>query len=48
MMHAIRIHEMPCPVTDPAVLLSDHRVETCSNENNELRRKVENLECTNK
>lgn len=35
-------------LTNPAVLLSDHRVETCSNENNELRRKVETLECTNK
>lgn len=35
-------------VSDPAVLPSDHRVETCTNENSELRRKVENLECTNK
>ncbi|KAM4614776.1 cyclic AMP-responsive element-binding protein 3-like protein 2 [Polymixia lowei] len=26
----------------------EKKVETCSNENNELRRKVENLECTNK
>lgn len=26
----------------------EKKVETCSNENNELRRKVDNLECTNK
>ncbi|XP_010795470.1 cyclic AMP-responsive element-binding protein 3-like protein 2 [Notothenia coriiceps] len=26
----------------------EKKVETCSNENHELRRKVENLECTNK
>lgn len=33
---------------DPAVLLFDHRVETCTNENSELRRKVETLEGANK
>lgn len=33
---------------DPAVLLFGHRVETCTNENSELRRKVENLEGTNR
>lgn len=34
--------------SDHAVPPSDRRVETCTNENSELRRKVENLECTNK